>query len=273
MVYAEIGDDLFEGLRAGSLELRLARDARDVDAAQALRYRVFYDEMAAQPTAEMAARRRDFDEFDDICDHLLVVNHDPQQGGPTVVGTYRVLLRSVADSHGRFYTASEYDISRILALDGELLELGRSCVDAAFRNRATMHLLLRGIGLYVSCYDVVLMFGCASLPGVDPDSLALPLSYLYHRHLAPPALRPRALAKQYAAMDLLPSERIDERAALVALPPLIKGYLRAGGYVGDGAVVDEQFQTTDVCIVVKVDQVNEKFRHRYERGIGEPASG
>lgn len=273
MVYTEIRNELFEGLRAGNLEVRLAREAADVDAAQALRYRVFYEEMTAMPTAEMAARRRDFDEFDEICDHLLVIHHDPRRGGTAVVGTYRLLLRSVAESHGRFYTAGEYDVSRILALDGELLELGRSCVDVAYRNRPTMQLLLRGIGLYVFYYDVVLMFGCASLAGVDPDALALPLSYLYHRHLAPSALRPRALAERYQAMDLLSSESIDERAALATLPPLIKGYLRAGGYVGDGAVVDEQFHTTDVCVVVKVDEVSRKFRHRYERGTGGVALG
>ena len=108
-------------------------------------------------------------------------------------------------------------------------------------------------------------FGCASLSGTDPDALAAPLSYLYHRHLAPPPLRPIALAERYVDMRRLPREAIDAASTLAALPPLIKGYLRLGGFVGDGAVVDEQFNTTDVCIVVKTDLVAKKYSRHYER--------
>jgi putative hemolysin len=109
------------------------------------------------------------------------------------------------------------------------------------------------------------MFGCASLPGTDPDALALPLSYLYHHHLAPPALRPRALAERYVNMRRLAITRIDPAKALTTLPPLIKGYLRLGGFVGDGAVIDEQFNTTDVCILVKTDLITGKYSRHYER--------
>ena len=82
-----------------------------------------------------------------------------------------------------------------MPIRGEILELGRSCVDAAYRNRPAMQLLWRGIAAYVFHYDIALMFGCASLPGTDPDALAVPLSYLHHHHLAPRRLRPRALAR------------------------------------------------------------------------------
>jgi putative hemolysin len=109
------------------------------------------------------------------------------------------------------------------------------------------------------------MFGCASLPGTDPAALALPLSYLYHNHLAPAPLRPVALADRYISMDLMPADRIDPRAALALLPPLVKGYLRLGGFIGDGAVIDEQFNTTDVCIVVKTDLITDKYFRHYER--------
>ena len=126
-----------------------------------------------------------------------------------------------------------------------------------------MTLLWRGIAAYVFRYDIGLMFGCASFPGIDPNSLAVPLSYLYHHHLAPREMRPTALASRGAPMDRLPAAAIDRRAALAALPPLIKGYLRLGGVVGDGAVIDRQFQTTDVCIVVKTDLVTAKYRQYY----------
>lgn len=253
--------DPMHDIRVGSLEVRLAHTPEEVDAAQALRFRVFYEEMEAIPTAEMKARERDFDRFDEMCDHLLVIDH--AVGGGTVVGTYRLLRRSIAELHSRdFYSASEYDITKILAQPGEILELGRSCVDAAYRNRATVQLLWRGNAAYVAHHDITLLFGCASLPGTEPRDLALPLSYLYHHHLAPPELRPRTLSELYVDMNLMAPDEIDTRAAIQALAPLIKGYLRLGGFVGDGAFIDRQFNTTDVCIVVKTDLVTEKYLNR-----------
>lgn len=252
-------------VRSGTLQVRLAETVADIDAAQALRYRVFYDEMGALPSAEMEQIGRDFDDFDGICDHLLVVDHARGRGAVAVVGTYRLIRRPTAAVHGRFYSAAEYDIGPILAFPGEILELGRSCVDAAARNRPTMQLLWRGIAAYVFHHDIALMFGCASLPGIDPDALALPLSYLHHRHLAPAALRPRALPERFVEMRRLDAAAIDVGRALAELPPLIKGYLRLGGFVGDGAVIDRQFNTTDVSIVVKTDLVTEKYYRHYER--------
>lgn len=259
-------DQLAQGdLRSGNLEVRLAESSAEVDAAQALRYRVFYTEMAARPSPEMAARRRDFDSFDRVCDHLLVIDHNLGPGPEGVVGTYRLIRRSAARSVGRFYSSDEYDISPLVDFPGEVLELGRSCVDAGYRSRPSMQLLWRGIAAYVFQYDIAVMFGCASLPGIDPAGLALPLSYLHHYHLAPNGLRPVGLPGRYAPMDLLDKEQVDVRAALGVLPPLIKGYLRLGGFVGDGAVIDEQFNTTDVCIVVKTDQITDKYFKHYER--------
>ncbi len=250
------------GIAVGSLRVRLARSREDVEAVQALRYRVFYEEMAAAPSPEMARAKRDFDRFDDFCDHLLVVDDAAEGGGERVVGTYRLLRRSVAEAHDGFYSTWEYDIDPILAQPGEILELGRSCVDSAYRNRATMNLLWRGNAAYVLHYDVPVMFGCASFPGTDPALHALPLSYLYHYHLAPSELRTKALPEHYVDMNLMPKEEIDVRAALKAVPPLIRGYLRLNGFVGDGGVVDRQWGSVDVSIVVKTDLVNQRYRER-----------
>ena len=252
-------------LRMGTLEVRLAETAAEVKAAQALRYKVFYEEMTACPTAEMAAVRRDFDLYDEVCDHLLVIDHALGQGPAGVVGTYRLIRRHAAAQAGSFYSSDEYDISRVEEYTGEVLELGRSCVDAAYRSRQAMQLLWRGIAAYAFQYDIQLMFGCASLPGTDPAKLALPLSYLYYHHLAPPALRPVALPHRYVDMRMLDQHDVDARRAVAELPPLIKGYLRLGGFIGDGAVVDHQFNTTDVAIVVKSDLITEKYMRHYER--------
>jgi L-ornithine Nalpha-acyltransferase len=252
-------------ISSGPLEVRLADSPADIDAAQALRYRIFYEKMGARPLPGMESERRDRDQFDQICDHLLVLDHSRGTGLDAVVGTYRLIRRDAAARLGAFYSAAEYDIGPLIAYPGEILELGRSCVDAGYRARPVMQLLWSGIAAYVFHYDIALMFGCASLPGIDPDALAVPLSYLYHHHLAPPALRARALPERYVEMHRLDVSQIDPTRTLAALPPLIKGYLRLGGFVGDGAVIDEQFNTTDVCIVVKTDIVTEKYYRHYER--------
>ena len=252
-------------ISSGPLQVRLAQSAADVDAALALRYRIFYEKMGARPLPGMEQQRRDYDGFDQICDHLLVLDHSRGPGPEAVVGTYRLIRRAAADRFGTFYSAAEYDIAPLIAYPGEILELGRSCVDAGYRARPVMQLLWSGIAAYVSHYDIALMFGCASLPGTDPAALAVPLSYLYYHHLAPPALRARALPERFVEMRRLDPAAIDPMRTLGALPPLIKGYLRLGGFVGDGAVIDEQFNTTDVCIVVKTDLVAEKYSRHYER--------
>jgi putative hemolysin len=252
-------------LVSGPLQVRLAEDAADIDAAQALRYRIFYEIMGAHAPPGAEQQRRDRDEFDQICDHLLVLDHSRGSGADAVVGTYRLIRRETAARHGSFYSAAEYDIAPLIAYPGAILELGRSCVDAGYRARPVMQLLWSGIAAFVFHYDIALMFGCASLPGTDPAALAAPLSYLYYHHLAPPALRARALAARFVDMRRLEPAAFDPVKTLAALPPLIKGYLRLGGFVGDGAVIDQQFNTTDVCIVVKTDLVAEKYSRHYER--------
>ena len=252
-------------VRAAGLHMRMAETEEEVEAAQALRYRVFYEGMAAQPTAAMAAAKRDFDSFDPFCDHLLVFDHERGEGPEAVVGTYRVMRREGAARRGQFYSADEYESGKLIAYPGEILELGRSCIDPDYRDGKTMQILWRGIADYVLGHNIQLLFGCASLPGTDPDRLAMALSYLYHHHLAPPALRPKALAERYVSMNRMPVDEVVPRRALHMLPPLIKGYLRLGGFLGDGAVVDRDFGTTDVCVVVKTEWVSDRYYRHYTR--------
>ena len=255
----------FAEIRSGNLGVRIASDSAEVDAVQALRYRVFYQEMGARPDAATIAAQRDRDIYDTVADHLLVVDHGLGEGPDSVVGTYRLIRREAAERIGHFYSSGEYDISAIEAIPGRILELGRSCVDNDYRNRSVMQVLWRGIAAYVFQHDIELMFGCASLPGIDPDASALELSYLYYNHLAPAAIRPRALSHRYIDMRRLDRDEIDARAALARLPPLIKGYLRLGGFIGDGAVIDPQFNTIDVAVVVQTDLMTDKYYKHYER--------
>jgi len=257
----------FPELRVGSMGVRIAVTAAEVDAVQALRYRVFYDEMGATADAVATAARRDRDIYDAVADHLLVVDHAIGAGAEGIVGTYRLIQREAAAKLGRFYSADEYEITSIVNFPGRILELGRSCVDAAYRSRVAMQLLWRGIAAYVFHYQIDLMFGCASLHGTDPDKLAADLTYLYYNHLAPPAVRPRALPHRYVDMRWMAPDLLDSKRVQSQLPPLIKGYLRLGGFVGDGAVIDRQFNTTDVAVVVKTDLVTDKYYRHYERQL------
>lgn len=250
-------------LRVASLELRVAESAAEIEAAQALRYRVFYEELNAKPTQEMSALRRDFDSFDPFCDHLIIIDRDKGEGAAGIIATYRLMRREQAGRRGQFYSIDEYDISALVNYRGGILELGRSCVDPAYRTKAAMNLMWKGIADYILHYNIGVLFGCASFPGTDPIEHKVALSYLYHRHLAPPEYRARALPSRYVSMNMMPISEIDEKRAFMTLPPLIKGYLRLGGFVGDGAVVDPQFGTVDVSVVVVHDLITDKYTKHY----------
>jgi len=211
----------------------------------------------------MAAKRRDFDSFDPYCDHLIIIDHDKGEGADGIVATYRLMRREQQRRRGQYYSIDEYDITPLVNYPGEILELGRSCVDPAYRTKAAMGLLWKGIADYILHYNIGVLFGCASFPGTDPDAHKVALSYLYHRHLAPPEYRARALPERYVPMDIVPLDQIDEKRAFLSLPPLIKGYLRLGGFVGDGAVVDPQFGTVDISVVVVHDLIKGKYTRHY----------
>jgi putative hemolysin len=250
--------------RLGSMQVRLATTPAEVRRAQKLRYDVFYKEGSAIADPPKRLARRDVDGFDAICEHLLVTDHaatEMPRRLRDVVGTYRLLRQDVAERHGGFYTAAEFDIAELVARHRDLnfLELGRSCVLPPYRNKRTVELLWHGIWTYVLQQRIDVMFGCASLDGVDPDRLAVSLSYLHHFHRAPAEWQARALPSRYVDMNRMPKDAIDMKAALRGLPPLIKGYLRLGAYIGDGAVIDHQFGTTDVLIMLPVAAINIRY--------------
>lgn len=237
-------------------EVRITRDPRDVAAAQRLRYRVFYDEMGARPCARVAASGADADAFDALCDHLVVL------ADGEVIGTYRLIRREAADQAGGFYSAAEFDIAPLLNQSGEILELGRSCIDPHWRNRGILQLLWQGLASYIVHHGIDLLFGCASLPGTDIEALAPQLAYLRDHHMAAPALRARPLGT--TAVDIAGlAAAVDARQAFVSLPPLVKGYLRAGGGISDGAVIDHQFNTTDMLMVLNTAGIASRYQRRY----------
>ena len=246
------------------IQVRLADNDDEIKASQALRYTVFYEEFGAKPTDEMRELKLDMDEYDTIADHLIVLDKD-LPAGQQIVGTYRLLRRAVAEKHGQFYTSDKYDIQVLLDNESNLLELGRSCVLPNYRSRPILQKLWQGIAHYVADHNVGLMFGCASLHGTNIDELSEQLSYLHHFHRASDDLCPRAIDSRYVDMKIHAKEDLNVKKVFISMPPLIKGYIRLGASIGDGAVVDHQFNTTDVCIVMPTAQITKRYSKHYER--------
>jgi len=250
--------------RLGSLEARLTSKPKDIKRAQRLRYNVFYRDGAAIADAATMLARRDKDAYDKVCDHLLIIDQAmpyPLHRKPPVVATCRLLGQEAAMRCSGFYSESEFEIATLLERQPNLrfLELGRACVQASHRSKRTVELLWHGIWSHVRQNNYDAMIGCGSLNGTDPDRLALQLSFLHHFARAPEQWRVAAHPSRRVEMNRMPKEAIDARAALRELPPLIKGYLRVGAMVGDGAVVDHQFGTTDVFMVMPVSNISARY--------------
>lgn len=260
---------------SGSLRVRLAQTPKDIRAAQALRYRVFYKSMGAHPKFRQRLSRVDSDRYDGLCEHLLLtttekVKKAPKKtrlaGGETVIGCYRLLRRDVAERAGGFYTQGEFDLTAFLSGVGRtlnILELGRSCVHPEYRSGKGISLMWKGLGAFVAQHGIDAMMGCASFSGTDPQALAQPLSYLHHHHAGTKGWQVRAHAAQFVDMNMLAADAIDEKAARRALPPVLRGYIRSGALVGTGAVIDRRFNTVDVFVLMPMQHLSDRYRKRY----------
>lgn len=244
---------------APRFSVRLAESEADLKAAQRLRYEIFIEELGGDGALVNHADRLECDRFDPYFDHLIL--HD--ETCARVAGVYRVMRKDQAARAGQFYSADEYDLSPLLDSGRSLLELGRSCLHRDYRGGMALYHLWSGLAAYIAEHRIEVLFGVASFHGTDPARLAPPLSLLHHNHLAPEAMRVRARPEAYQRMDLVPPEALDRRAAMQAIPSLIKAYLRLGGFVGAGAYVDRAFNTTDVCLILDTARLNERQARLY----------
>jgi putative hemolysin len=252
--------------RIGSLEVRLARNAAEIAAAQEVRFRVFYEELGARPTGLQSVTGRDADRFDQVCDHLLVFDNAlAVPDHRRIVGTYRLLRQEIAVTAGGFYSEDEFELTKLVARHPgrRFLELGRSCVLPEYRSKRTIEILWQGIWAYINHYRIDVMTGCASFHGKVPAAHAEALSYLAYNCRASMEWDVRAVAGRYCAMELMPPDAVGIKSALAAMPPLIKGYLRVGAKIGDGCVVDHQFGTVDVFIVMPVKEIAARYVSYY----------
>jgi len=226
-------------------EVKIATEPGEIEEAQRLRFQVFNLELN-KGLQSSYARGLDVDEFDPFCDHLIV--RDLKSGA--VVGTYRLLRGSQARRHIGFYSEREFDLSRIKSLDGELLELGRSCARMDFRDRALIPLMWEAIAEQVRKYQVRYLFGCASLYTTDAAEVSSMFSLLKNKYYAPDALR--VFPVERCRFDGLSEQDdlADEQSLFQRLPSLIKGYLRIGAQVGGPPALDAEFGTADFFLLL-----------------------
>jgi len=248
-----------------NFEVRLAKNFKDIDAAQNLRYKVFYEELKANPTIKNILYEKDFDELDPFCDHLLVIDHSKSSTREAVVGTYRLIRRPMTQIHGKFYTEGEFDIKKILRKKGEILELGRSCVHKNYRNKLIIKLLWKAVSAYMEHYKIKILFGCASFSGTNYTKYIEQLSFLYYYYLAPESIRPKALPPNNIRLKYCKKKDLNTYELFKSLPPLLKGYLRLGACIGDGAYIDKQFNTIDICIVLKANLLKPRYVNFHKR--------
>jgi L-ornithine Nalpha-acyltransferase len=254
--------------RIGLLTVRLATNAAEIEAAQRLRHRVFF-QLSGDHCESV--NLLDNDEFDAHCNHLLVI--DEGHNGPAherIVGTYRLLREERASNAGGYYSERAFDVRSLVNRhpDRRFLELGRSCVLPQYRSKRTVELLWQGIWAYCQTHSIDVMFGCASFAGAVPAAHALALSFLHHHARAAGDWRVAAISEMRAPMDLMPVEAVAMREALVAMPPLVKGYLRLGAKFGDGAVVDREFGTTDVFVILRTEDIGAKYLNHFGPDAG-----
>ncbi|MBB5723840.1 putative hemolysin [Loktanella ponticola] len=237
----------------------LAQSDEDIAAVQRLRYDVFAAELGASGAGIDHADGRESDVFDAFADHLIL--RDITLSYPNqIIGTYRLLSDDNARAAGGFYSASEYDLTTLTTSGFKLLELSRSCILPAYRGGTALLRLWQGLAAYVEDNKIDYLFGVASFSGTDITKHQQALTLLHDQHLAPKSVRTMAQGDGAVPLQQMPLTTIDRRSAMMAMPPLIKAYLRMGGVVGDGAFVDHDFQTIDVCMILETAQLSARHR-------------
>lgn len=242
--------------RLNNLEVRLAESSDEIAQAIAVRASVFGH-----------ATSINNDRFDAFCDHLIVVDNEltVDSNCGKVVATYRLLTSAKAAAAGSFYSQNEFDVKTLIERHPGLkfLEFGRSCVLPNYRNKRTIELLWAGSWKYVLDNSIDVMFGCASFSGAEPKRHTQALRFLTQQASASGKWQVHANKDQATSFNFSERDQIDMKSALRELPTIIKGYLRLGAVFSTQAVIDKEFDTTDVLVIMPVDQLNPKYVKYY----------
>lgn len=242
--------------------IKLVQTKSELKQAQALRYSVFYKEKRAKASLQKKIIKLDYDKIDKFADHLIVLDKNTKN---KVVGTYRLIRGDIAGLFGGFYSSSEFNLENIINnyQNNHILELGRSCVHQNYRNGSIMNLLWKAIAEYVKLFDIKVLIGCASFSGKDPLKYTEELSYLKENFSLPKNFSIKSYDNNIYPAFKLNDKNLNQLRTFAKLPPLIKGYLRVGGKVSDSFFVDHNFNTIDLCVVVRTNDIDKKYKKKY----------
>jgi putative hemolysin len=240
------------------LQVKITADAGEIREAQRLRFQVFNLELN-KGLKSSYGEKLDIDEFDPYCEHVIV--RDLRSGD--VIGTYRLMLGSQAKRHIGFYSDREFNLANIKRLDGELLELGRSCARKDFRDRALIPLMWETIAQYVKTHHVRYIFGCGSLYTTESAEVSEPFSLLKQKYYSAPEFRVEPLADCICPSVDGDLEIADEQGIFVKLPSLLKSYLRLGALVSGPPALDEEFGTADFFMLLDIENLSAEYLNRF----------
>ncbi len=239
--------------------IKLAENQKDIESAQRLRYEVFNLELK-RGLKTSDEKGLDIDNFDALCDHVLIIDKKKN----LTIGTYRLLLRSHLAPRGSFYSEGEFDLSNIKKLKGEILEMGRSCVHKDYRSSSILNLLWQRILAYVEDYKVAYIIGVPSLYSTDPLEIN-PIYTLMKKHYysgeefrVSPLERCR-ISGINSSVDL----KREERKVFLRLPSLIRSYIKIGALVCGEPALDQDFGTSDFFMLLRVSDIAEQYLRRF----------
>ena len=240
--------------------IKIAESNFEIKKAQSLRYKIFFKEKKIKRNNLKFLLQRDYDFYDKISDHLIIIDND-REFKDNVIGTYRLLRGNCAKLYRGFYTEQEFDISNLKKnfSSKDILELGRSCIHSEYRSGIVLKLLWKGISKYIKICKIKILMGCASFNGTNPNRFKDEFSLLYKSYRLPKNYKVKSLQNN----ELSPEKNIKQSIILNRLPPLIKGYLRAGGMVSENFYIDKEFETIDYCVIMLIEKIVSRYKSKF----------
>ena len=250
----------FEPIIFKNFTIKIAESNFEIKKAQSLRYKIFFKEKKIKKKSFKFLLQRDYDFYDKISDHLIIIDNN-QEIRDNVIGTYRLLRGNCAKLYRGFYTEQEFDISNLKKnfSSKDILELGRSCVHPQYRSGIILKLLWQGISNYIKMYKIKILMGCASFHGTNPSKFKDEFSLLYESYRLPEDYDVKSLQSNEISFN----KNINHSTTLNKLPPLIKGYLRAGGMVSENFYIDREFETIDYCVIMLTEKIVSRYQNKF----------
>ncbi len=239
--------------------VKIAENQKEVKAAQRLRFKVFNVEMKRGLSSSYESGL-DIDEYDEVCDHILIIDKKKNEA----IGTYRLLLRLRLKGEKRFYSEGEFDLRNIRKLKGEILEMGRSCVHKDYRRNSIVALLWSEIIKYIKEHRVEYIIGCPSLYTDELLEINKIYTLMKKSYFAPEELRvwPRAARALKGIRDNIEIGR-EEKNIFLKIPSLVRSYIKVGAYVCGEPARDDEFHTVDFFMLLEVAKISSMYLRRF----------